>query len=78
MAKEINGLLNLYLEINEEILIEKEDSNLKNLNTGVEDNESNILHDFLYELIKSNPEILKKHGIKEVNFQIHESKLQNI
>ena len=51
---------------------------LVDLNAGVVDTESNFVHDFLYELIQSNPEILKKHGFKEVNFQIYESNIQNI
>ena len=76
--KEINSMLNLYLEIDNSVFVETDDMELKNLKTGVVDTESNFVHDFLYELIESNPEILKKHGFKEVNFQIHESNIQNI
>lgn len=71
--KEISALLNLYLEIDDSILVETDDLGFKNVKTGVVDTDSNFVHDFLYELIESNPEILKKYGFKEVNFQIHSS-----
>ena len=76
--REISTLLNLYLEIDNSVLVETDDFELKNVKTGVVDTDSNFVHDFLYELIKSNPEILKKYGFKEVNFQIHESSIQDI
>lgn len=76
--REISTLLNLYLEIDNSVLVETDDFELKNVKTGVVDTDSNFVHDFLYELIESNPEILKKYGFKEVNFQIHESNIQNL
>ena len=78
MVKEINSLLNLYLEVDEEILVEGKECGLRNIRTGEENNECNLVHDFLYELFSSNPEILKKHGFKEWRFNVHESKIEEI
>lgn len=78
MVKEINSLLNIYLEIDEEILVHGKEYGLRNIRTGEEDSECNIVHDFLYELLKSNPDILKKYGFKNWSFNIHESKIEEI
>lgn len=76
MSKEINSLLNLYLEIDESVLVKNDNLEIENIRTGTVETESNLVHDFLYELIESNPEMLKKYGFKEFNFQIHDSNLQ--
>ena len=78
MVREINSLLNLYLEIDEEILVEGKECGLRNIRTGEEDSECNLVHDFLYELLSSNPGILKKHGFKEWSFNLHEGKIEEI
>lgn len=78
MKKEINSLLNLYLEIDDSVLVQTDDLEMQNLKTRTVDTESNFVYDFLYELIETNPEILKKHGFKKVDFQIHESNLQKL
>lgn len=74
--KEINSLLNLYLEMDKSVWVETNDMELKNLKTEVVDIGSNIVHEFLYELMESNQELLKKYGFKEVNFQIHSSNIE--
>lgn len=71
VSVEISSLLNLYLEMDNSVFIETDDMEFKNLKTGIVDTDTNFVYDFLQELIESNPEILKKHGFKEVSFQIH-------
>lgn len=65
MRKEINSLLNLYLEVDSSVLVETDDIEMQNLKTGVIDTDSNFVHDFLYELIEANPEILKNMDSKK-------------
>lgn len=60
------------------VWVETNDMELKNLKTEVVDIGSNIVHEFLYELMESNQELLKKYGFKQVNFQIHESSVQTV
>lgn len=45
--KEINSLLNLYLEMDKSIWVETNDMELKSLKTEVVDIGSNIVHEFL-------------------------------
>ena len=45
--------------------VETDDIEMQNLKTGVIDTDSNFVHDFLYELIEANPEILKNMDSKK-------------
>lgn len=74
---EINGKLNLYYELDLSVWKAKEGSNVIHR----EDKEfiiEDVFTECLEEMVNSNPEILKKYGLNEINLNIHEVYLQKI
>lgn len=76
---EINGLLNLYLELNNSVWNAKEDDiEIENRASKEKRNVVEVLGECLEELIESNPDILKKYGLNQIISNIHEARVQEV
>lgn len=76
---EINGLLNLYLELDNSFWDAKEDStHMENRTTGEIVDTMDMLGTCIDELIQNNPCILKKYGLKQIIPNLHEAKIQEV
>ena len=76
---EINGLLNLYLELDNSVWNAKEDDvDVENRVTKEKRNALDMLGECLEELIESNPDILKKYGLNQIISNIHEVRVQEV
>lgn len=76
---EINGCLNLYLELDNSVWDAKdEDLDVKNRITKEKSNATDLLIDCLEELIENNPDTLKKYGLNQIIPNVHEVRVQEI
>ena len=76
---EINGLLNLYLELDNSIWNAKDGyEDVENRITKERNNATDLLIDCLEELIENNPNVLKKYGLNQIIPNVHEVRVQEI
>lgn len=76
---EINGRLNLYLELDNSIWnAEDEDEDIENRITKEKSNATDLLIDCLEELIENSPDTLKKYGLNQIIPNVHETKVQEL
>lgn len=78
-TKEVNGLLNIYLEINQKVWEAEADSEyMKNKVTNEKENIRDLFEKCMDELIENNPDTLEKYGLNQILLNVHEVNLQEV
>ena len=76
---EINGCLNLYLELDNSVWDAKDgDKDIENKITKEKKDSTDLLIECLNELIENNPDTLKKYGLNQIIPNVHEVRVQEI
>lgn len=76
---EINGRLNLYLELDNSVWDAKDgDKDIENKITKEKKDSTDLLIECLNELIENNPDTLKKYGLNQIIPNVHEVRVQEL
>lgn len=76
---ELNGMLNMYYEIDQKVWsVKVDDEYMENRITHQKENVRDLFEKCMDELIGSNPEILKKYGLNQILLNVHEVNVQEV
>lgn len=76
---ELNGMLNMYYEIDQKVWSAKvDDEYMENRITHQKENVRDLFEKCMDELIENNPNILKKYGLNQILLNVHEVNVQEV
>lgn len=76
---ELNGMLNMYYEIDPKVWSAKvDDEYMENRITHQKENVRDLFEKCIDELIENNPDVLKKYGLNQILLNVHEVNVQEV